>query len=105
MSKCNGCLFVGEYRDMGASTPLCNRCKDFSEAIKEYQKAEPCKWYITKGDIIKLQNEGVIELKPYIPPTPKKSLGEIAEKVKPLTKAINYAVEAMGNYISNCKKY
>ncbi len=105
MNKCYKCLFAGEYRDMGASTPVCERCADFAEAIKEYEKAEPCKWHITRADIIRLQNEGVIELKPFVPAsTPQEKIKEIAKELSPLSKAINDAIEAMGNYISNLAK-
>lgn len=78
MIKCYGCLFVGEYQDMGASIPLCNRCNDFIEAIKEYQKTEPCKWYITRDKIIKLQNEGAIK------PKPRTNFDKITESVESL---------------------
>ena len=99
MNKCYGCLFVGEYRDMGASTPLCNRCAGLCEAVEEYKKAEPCKYYITKAEIIRLQNEGVIEPKPFIPPekpkTAKEGIQSLSEVARMASEAINKAIAVM----------
>lgn len=87
MSKRYGCLFVGEYQDMGASIPLCNRCNDFIKAMKEYQKTEPCKWYITRDKIIKLQNEGAIK------PKPRTNFDKIVSSVESLAEFIVEASE------------
>lgn len=58
MNKCDGCLFVGYYRDMGASTPLCLRGdKDLAEACRAHSDPTPCKWHITKKQVEKMQEE------------------------------------------------
>ena len=96
MNKCYKCLFAGEYRDMCASTPVCNRGYNLVEAVKEYQKNEPCKWHITKDDIIRLQNEGVIELKPFIPAgTPRAEAREAAQKLIAISKAASDAAQKL----------
>ena len=56
MGKCNGCLFRGEYQDMGASTPVCTRETEFLDAIKAINAATPCRWYITKADVKAIQD-------------------------------------------------
>lgn len=55
-NKCYGCIFNGEYRDMGACTPLCDRVSDLLGAIRAHSPKNPCKYYITRQDIIALQN-------------------------------------------------
>lgn len=55
-SKCYGCIFNGEYRDMGACTPLCERVPDLLGAIKAHSPKDQCKYYITMQDLIALQN-------------------------------------------------
>ena len=55
MNKCYGCIFNSEYQDMGASTTICTRCNDLLDAFKAYRDFTPCPWYITKDEIIKLQ--------------------------------------------------
>lgn len=58
MSKCTGCIFLGKYQDMGASTPLCLRGdKDLLEAIKAHDEPAPCKWHITKKRVETLQEQ------------------------------------------------
>ena len=54
--RCSGCMFEGEYRDMGACTPLCNREDDFVNALKAHSNSGPCKWYITKSQVKELQD-------------------------------------------------
>lgn len=105
MHKCNDCLFIGNYQDMGASTPLCTRCNDLCEAIKEYEKTEPCKWHITKLQIIAMQREGKIELKPFIPAgTPRAEAREVAQKLNSISKAASLAIDAMAQAIINLAK-
>ena len=58
MDKCYQCLFKSEYRDMGASVPICTRCRgDLLSAIEAYNSQEPCQWHITKDEVIKLQED------------------------------------------------
>lgn len=105
MNKCYNCLFVGAYQDMSASTPLCTRGNDLCEAIKEYNKAEPCKWHITKMQIISMQQEGKIELKPFIPAdTPRAEARETMQKLSAISKAASDAVEALSQAITNMAK-
>ena len=54
--KCDGCLFKDYYRDMGASTPVCNREVDFIEAIEAFNETTPCRYHITEKEVIQLQN-------------------------------------------------
>lgn len=101
-NKCYGCLFVGEYRDMGASTPLCTRCTDFSKAIMAVENTEPCKWFITKSDVKKLQDKGVIEL------TAKdlsiqSNMKKIAQSVKTATDAMKALTAATNEFMQNIK--
>ena len=55
MNKCHGCIFLDEYQDMGASTPICNRYENILEAFQASRDLEPCPWHITHYEIIKLQ--------------------------------------------------
>lgn len=55
MNKCYGCIFLDEYQDMGARTPICTRCDDLLDTFKAHRDLIPCPWHITKGEIIKLQ--------------------------------------------------
>lgn len=58
MNKCDGCIFLGKYQDMGASTPLCLRGdKDLLGAIKAHDDPAPCKWHITKKLVETLQEQ------------------------------------------------
>ena len=57
MNKCYKCLFEGEFRDMGASMSVCNRCDDLMSAISAYESKEPCKWHITLDELITLQEK------------------------------------------------
>ena len=59
--KCYGCIFADEYQDMSARTPLCDRIIDLERAVKEYDKPGPCQYHITRREIIRLQNAGVIK--------------------------------------------
>lgn len=54
-NKCYGCLFSGEYRDMGASTPICSRERDLASAFNAHGKTGPCQWYITRDQVRELQ--------------------------------------------------
>lgn len=55
--KCSGCIFEGCYQDMGASTPLCNRGPDdLLTALNKHSAPGPCKYYLTKSELIKLQD-------------------------------------------------
>lgn len=54
-SKCYGCLFRDEYRDMGASTPVCAREHNLTDAFYANTKPGPCKWYITRDQVRELQ--------------------------------------------------
>jgi hypothetical protein len=56
MDKCYKCIFADEYRDMGATIPVCGRIKDFIEAVNARQDTEPCPFHITKEKIINLQD-------------------------------------------------
>lgn len=103
MNKCYNCLFAGEYRDMGASTPVCNRCAGLCEAVKEYEKAEPCQWYITKAEVIRLQNEGVIEPKPFIPP--EKPTSEAMQSIGDISRLAAEVVEKMADAIRKAVKF
>lgn len=51
MNRCNECIFIGEYRDMGASTPVCKMCDSFLEAVKMPEKQEPCKLKVTWKEV------------------------------------------------------
>lgn len=53
---CYGCIFNGEYRDMGACVSLCERVPDLLGAIKAHSQKDQCKYYITMEDVIALQN-------------------------------------------------
>lgn len=55
-NKCHGCIFNGEYRDMGACTPICNRESDFLKAIEVRSSKNPCVYYITRQDVIVIQD-------------------------------------------------
>ncbi len=56
--KCCGCLFLGTFHDMGASTPLCLRGnKGLVEAVQAYDDPKPCKWHITKEQVEQRQNK------------------------------------------------
>ena len=58
MNKCNECIFLGVFHDMGASTPLCTRgSKGLVEAITARSDPEPCKWHITKKQVEQLQEQ------------------------------------------------
>ena len=60
-NKCRGCIFEDEYRDMSAYVKLCDRYIDMERAIREHRKPGPCEYHITKREIIKLQNSGVLK--------------------------------------------
>ena len=59
MGNCRGCIFEGEFRDMGSSVPVCNRCDNLVDAIAANNSKTPCEWHITKSELIKLQNMGI----------------------------------------------
>lgn len=54
--KCYGCIFNGEYRDMGACTPICDREPDLLKAFSAPGSKYPCVYRITRREIIALQN-------------------------------------------------
>lgn len=57
MNKCHQCLFEDEFRDMGATIPVCNRCNGLQEAIEAHSSPTPCRWHITIAEVIELQEE------------------------------------------------
>lgn len=56
-NKCEGCLFLGYFEDMGASTPLCVRADDADllAAIRAHDDPNPCPWHITTKQVKQLQ--------------------------------------------------
>lgn len=55
-NKCYGCIFNDVYQDMGSSTPICSRESDLLKAFKASSEKEPCVYYITRQDVIALQD-------------------------------------------------
>ena len=55
-NKCYGCIFNGEYQDMGACTPICDRESDFLKAFEVHSSKNPCMYYITRQDVIVIQD-------------------------------------------------
>ena len=45
--KCKGCLHLGEYREMGATSKVCYRKENLGEAFKECEKKCVCEHKFT----------------------------------------------------------
>ena len=55
--KCDGCIFLSEFRDMGASCPVCVRAdaRDLVADIAACNAPGPCPWHITRAQVKELQ--------------------------------------------------
>lgn len=51
VDKCEGCVYRGEYQDMGATTPICNKGIDLAEAVNMRNDPNPCKYNTTWREI------------------------------------------------------
>ena len=51
VDKCDGCIFRGEYQDMGATTPICKKGLDLAEAVKMRNDTTPCKYKTTWREV------------------------------------------------------
>lgn len=49
--KCAGCLLLGEFHDMGGTTPVCLRHTILRDAIEAHKSTEPCEWFVTLEDV------------------------------------------------------
>ena len=58
--KCEGCIFAYEEEYMTATIPICPREEDYIESVNARTDDGPCPWYISKQQIIDLQNEGLV---------------------------------------------
>ena len=57
--KCAGCIFLSEFRDMGASCPVCVRAdeRDLVADIAACKVPGPCPWHITLSQVKQLQED------------------------------------------------
>lgn len=60
VDKCFKCIFAGELNDIDGVFPLCTRETDFIEASNARRDKEECPWHITKKDIIRRQDNGLL---------------------------------------------
>ena len=58
-NKCHGCIFADDFRDMSATIPVCNRCKDLEKAVAAREAAGSCRWRITLEDVIAMQERTI----------------------------------------------
>lgn len=84
MKKCYGCLFLGEYQDMGASTPVCTREAEFLDAIKAVGEPAPCCWHITKQQVKALQDGRTAVNSGMSVNSATKALAKLADSLKAL---------------------
>lgn len=58
MNKCSECIFLDNYQDMGASTPICMRGdKDLVEMFRSCAGSTPCEWHVTREQIEHMQDQ------------------------------------------------
>lgn len=53
IDNCEGCIYRGEYQDMGATTPICKKGSSLMEAVFMRRDPNPCKLKITWSEIDK----------------------------------------------------
>ena len=58
--KCFGCIFAEEMKDMDTIFPICCREHDFIESSNARRDPNPCPWYITRKEIIRVQNNRLL---------------------------------------------
>lgn len=51
IDKCEGCIYRGEYQDMGATTPICKREHHLVNAIELRNSPNPCKYKTTWREV------------------------------------------------------
>ena len=51
IDRCEGCIHRSEYRDMGATTPICRKGYDLVEAAKMRVEQSPCKLKVTWAEV------------------------------------------------------
>ena len=49
--KCEDCVYIGEYQDMGATTPICKKGYDLCEAVNMRNDTKPCELKVTWSEI------------------------------------------------------
>ena len=115
-TKCEGCIFLSAYEDMGASTPVCVReGDDFLAAIRACENSAPCPWHITRTQVKQMQSTPVQCAKPSgAPGLSSMDAEKVFEKIQnskaaadsfnEAMKALAEAAAPMGRAIYSCAK-
>lgn len=97
--KCNGCIFLDTFQDMGSSTPVCVRAlrRDLVSDIEACEAPGPCPWHITRSEVRDLQ--GVSSRAPGLSPIDAEVVYAKIQASEKAAESFQSAVVALGESV------